>query len=101
MWIQTLRRRYRQATPSSRLLWLVAGGLTLGLTVLPLLIFIAGSSLLGRYEGASLANQYGSIYRGLVQGNWASWIVVLGPALLVLLSRALASWWRRSAQLAR
>ncbi len=101
MWIQTLRSRYRQATVSSRLLWLVGGGLALGLTVLPLLIFIAGSSLLGRYEGASLANQYGSIYRGLFQGNWASWIVVLGPALLVLLSRILLSWWRRSARLAR
>ena len=83
------------------MLGLVAVGLALGLTVLPPLIFIAGSSLLGRYEGASIANQYGSIYRGLVQGNWASWIVVLGPALLVLLSRALSSWWRRSAQLAR
>lgn len=101
MWIQTLRSRYRQASSSSRVLWLTGGGLILGLTVLPLLIYIAGSSLLGRYEGASLANQYGSIYRGLVQGNWASWIVVLGPALLVLLSRVLAIGWRRSAHLAR
>ena len=101
MSIQTLRSRYRQATSGTRLLWLLIASLALGLTVLPLLIFIAGSSLLGRYEGASLANQYGSIYRGLIQGNWASWIVVLGPALLVSLSRGLMLWWRRSAQLAR
>ena len=101
MWIQTLRSRYQQAQPGSRLLWQLGAGVLAGMTLLPLLIYVVGSSLLGRYEGASLGNQFGSIFRGLMQGHWASWIVILGPALLMLLGRGLLSWWRRSASLVR
>ncbi len=78
----------------------MAGSVLIGLALLPMLIYLVGSSLLGRYEGASLGHLYGSIYSGLLQGNWASWIVILGPALLLLLGRGLLSWWRRSAQFA-
>ena len=82
------------------MLWLLAAGVAAGLLLLPAVIYLAGSMLLGGYEGGSLSGQYGSIYRGLANGNWASWIVVLGPFLLILLYRALLAWWRRSTLLA-
>ena len=77
-------------------------GLTLafGLALMPVLIFYAGSSLLGRYEGASLAHMFRSVYAGLETGSAASWIVLLGPYGLYLLFRALKRWWRLSAGLA-
>jgi hypothetical protein len=64
-----------------------------GFLLLPALIYLAGSTVLGRYEGASLGNVYGSIYRGLAHGSPSSWIVVLGPAALILLGRGLKPLW--------
>jgi hypothetical protein len=71
-----------------------------GFGLLPLLIFFAGSSLLGRYEGASPARIYEVLYRGLGGDSLASWIVVLGPYGLYLIFRGLKAWWRASARLA-
>jgi hypothetical protein len=73
--------------------------LVLGFGILPLLIFFAGSSLLGRYDGASPARIYDSLYRGLGGGSLASWIVVFGPYGLYLIFRCLRVWWRASARL--
>jgi hypothetical protein len=84
----------------SRELWLAAGALLIGFGLMPVLIFFTGASLLGRYEGASLRHLYGSIYGGLEAGSVASWIVLLGPYGLYLLSKALKVWWRASAKLA-
>jgi hypothetical protein len=72
---------------------LLVAAMLAGFLLLPALIYLAGSSVLGRYEGASMGNLYGSIYRGLAHGNLASWIVVLGPAALILLGRALTPLW--------
>ena len=74
--------------------------LSLGFGVLPLVIFLAGSTILGRYEGASPARVYEGLYRGLGLGSVASWIVVLGPYGLYLLFKGLGLWWRASARLA-
>jgi hypothetical protein len=74
--------------------------LGVGFALMPVLIFYAGSSLLGRYEGASVAHQFQSLYGGLQAGSAASWIVLLGPYGLYLLFRALGLWWRASARLA-
>ncbi len=74
--------------------------LAVGFGILPLLIFLAGSTLLGRYEGASAARIYATVYRGLGEGSAASWIVVLGPYGLYLLFRGLKVWWRAGARLA-
>jgi hypothetical protein len=71
-----------------------------GFGILPLLIFLAGNSLLGRYEGASPARMYDSVYGGLDGGSAASWIVVFGPYGLYLSFRGLKAWWRASARLA-
>ena len=71
-----------------------------GFALMPVLIFLAGSSLLGRYEGASAQRIYESVYRGLKVGSVASWIVLLGPYGLYLIFKGLRSWWRASANLA-
>lgn len=68
--------------------------LGLGFGLLPLLIYFAGSSLLGRYEGASPARIYDGVYRGLQAGSLVSWIVVLGPYGLYLLFEGLRFCWR-------
>ena len=74
---------------------LAAGGLT-GFLLMPALIYVVGSAALGRYEGASMGNLYRSVYQGLGHGNLASWIVVLGPAALILLARGLKPLWHMS-----
>ncbi len=78
----------------SRELLLAALALGLGLAVMPLLIFYAGTASLGPYEGASLSGMYGNIYQGLAAGSPASWIVVLGPYGFYLLLKVLRIWWR-------
>jgi hypothetical protein len=80
----------------------VLAGITLaiGFGLLPLLIFLVGSSLLGRYEGGSAGRIYYSVYHGLGANSLASWIVVLGPYGLYLIFRGLKFWWRTSARLA-
>jgi hypothetical protein len=81
-------------------LWISAIALGFGFALMPVLIFYAGSSLLGRYEGASLGRTFESVYHGLTTGSMASWIVLLGPYGLYLIFKALKLWWRASAKLA-
>jgi hypothetical protein len=73
---------------------MAALALGLGFGVMPLLIFLAGSTLLGRYDGASAARLYDAIYRGMGDGSLASWIVVFGPYGFYLLFKGLRAWWR-------
>src|ERR1700744_865944 len=63
----------------SRELLLTAIALAVGFALMPVLIFLAGSATLGRYEGASLGRQFSSVYEGFRAGSPASWIVLLGP----------------------
>ena len=78
----------------SRELLLTAIALTVGFVLMPVLIFFAGSALLGRYEGAGVGRLFSSIYQGFRAGSPASWIVLLGPYGLLLTFRALRLWWR-------
>jgi hypothetical protein len=71
-----------------------------GFVLMPVLIFFAGSGLLGRYEGASVSRLFASIYGGLRKGSVASWIVLLGPYGLYLIMKGLRLWWRASSKLA-
>jgi hypothetical protein len=82
----------------SRELWLTGIALVIGFALLPGLIFFAGASVLGRYEGASLLRMYQSVYGGLARGSTASWIVLLGPYGLYLLFKGLTACWRASAK---
>jgi hypothetical protein len=92
--------RLRELPGWSREISLTVFALAFGFLLMPVLIFYAGSSLLGRYEGASLKHMFQSLYAGLETGSPASWIVLLGPYGLCLLFRALRLWWRLSAGLA-
>jgi hypothetical protein len=84
----------------TRELWFTGIALAAGFALMPALIFFAGSSLLGRYEGASVHRTFESVYAGLKTGAAASWIVLLGPYGLYLTFKALRLWWRGSAKFA-
>jgi hypothetical protein len=93
-------RRFVEDSPWGAELVAAGVGLLLGLVLMPVLIFYAGVTALGRFEGATLGHLYSSVFQGLREGSVASWIVILGPYGLYLLFRALRSWWRASAKLA-
>jgi hypothetical protein len=84
----------------SRELVLAVFTVALGFGIMPMLIFFAGSAALGRYEGASVAGIYESVFRGLSLGSAASWIVVMGPYGLYLLAMATIHVWRAGARTA-
>jgi hypothetical protein len=95
--ITTTFRRLGLMSAWPRELALAALGLLVGAVVMPLLIFYAGATALGRYEGASLGHLYGSVFAGLGEASLAAWGVLLGPYALYLLFRGLRAWWRASA----
>ena len=61
------RLRVLRGWPRELLLSVLALGA--GFALMPVLIFYSGSLLLGRYEGASVAHQFQSIYGGLQAGS--------------------------------
>jgi hypothetical protein len=91
-------RQFAEDSPWGAELVAAAGGLLLGVIVMPILIFYAGAATLGRFEGATLGRLYGSLFLGLKEASIASWVIFLGPYGLYLLFRALRAWWRASAR---
>ncbi len=73
-------------------------GLAVGALVLPALIYFAGATLLGRYEGASVSRTYEVVFSGARSGDIAAWVVVLGPYLLWQLAKLLRLGWRLGAK---
>jgi hypothetical protein len=69
-------------------------GLGIGAALMPVAIFFAGATTLGRYEGASIARIYSAVFAGIGAGSVASWVVLLGPYALYLLFKALRVWWQ-------
>lgn len=66
-----------------------SAGLAFGLFVLPALIFWVGAALLGPYgEKAGLSTFYVDFYGDLAEGSGRTWIIALGPVVLVYLLRA-------------
>ena len=62
--------------------------LAFGLLVLPALIYVTGTVLLGAYGGGKhLGSFYGDFARNLGEGSARAWLLALGPYLLVLLGR--------------
>ena len=84
----------------SRELWLTALALAAGFGLMPVLIYVVGSSTLGRYDGASLRRVFETLYAGVQSGSASSWIVLFGPYGLYLIFRGLRLLWRASAKLA-
>ncbi|HWJ34448.1 MAG TPA: hypothetical protein VNR70_04235 [Steroidobacteraceae bacterium] len=99
MRLKSILERLASAGAWTQELGLAVLALAAGFGIMPILIFLAGSSALGRYDGASVARIYDSLYQGLRFGSGASWIVVLGPYGLYLTFKALRLWWRASAGL--
>ena len=97
---KTIIRRFGETRQWVLELGAAAIGLCLGLALMPSLIFLAGSILLGRYDGATLRSVYGTVFSGAAGGSVASWIVILGPYGLYLFFRALRAWWLAGANLA-
>jgi hypothetical protein len=96
-----LREYYTSATAPRREL-LLAGGLALiGLTILPVAVYVAGYLTLGRFEGSGFWHFFATLYKSLFHGSTAAWAMVTGPYLLLWLWRGLQLWWRRSESLAR
>ena len=90
-------RRFAKDSPWGSQLVAAVAVLLLGVILMPVLIFYAGVTALGRFEGVSLGHLYSSVFEGLREGSIASWAVILGPYGLYLLFRALRGWWRASA----
>jgi hypothetical protein len=62
--------------------WLLAA-LAFGLLVLPLLVHLTGRYLLGKYTGGGGAAFMGDFLMGLVTLRWHSWVLALGPVVIV------------------
>ena len=65
--------------------WLLAA-LLFGLLVLPFLVHSTGVYVLGPYAGGGATAFFGSYLRDLVTLRWYSWVLALGPLVIV------ASW---------
>ncbi len=96
------RKPARKKTPARRApakggvrheLLLALGWLAFGAFALPILIYLSGITLLGRYDGASLGRTFGTVLLGLGTPSPASWTVVLGPYAMILLLRVLRRGW--------
>jgi hypothetical protein len=68
------------------LLWVVIGLVT-GLLLLPPLIWLVGSHVFGPYAAGNARDLVDRFYRGLGQGQQATWIVALGPYVLIVVLR--------------
>ncbi len=63
-----------------------------GFVVLPALIYVTGTILLGAYGGGEhIGSFYGDFARDLGDGSARAWILVIGPYLLVQLARLIFS----------
>ena len=65
--------------------WLLAA-LVFGVLVLPCLVYFTGVYVLGKYATGGSAAFFGDYLRGIVTLQWYSWVLALGPLVIV------ASW---------
>ena len=74
------------ATVRRELLWLLIA-LTVGILLLPPLIWLVGSHVFGPYAAGNNRDLVDHFFRNLGQGQPAFWIVALGPYLAILTLR--------------
>src|ERR1700722_7564440 len=94
-----LRDSLRARSRTQRELMLFALMTLFGLIVMPFVIWIASSRVLGPYtHGQNLhagpLALVADYYIGLAHGSAVFWCVALGPAVLVLLIRVFVAGWR-------
>ena len=68
------------------LLWVLIG-LVVGLLLLPPLIWLVGSHVFGPYAAGNTRDLVDRFYGGLAQGQQATWIVALGPYVVIVVLR--------------
>jgi hypothetical protein len=85
-------RRYRRTRGLVRELVTLALCLLVGLLLMPVLIWAAGSAELGPYANGGLAALLADYYVTLAKGSLAYWIVALGPYGALWLLRGLRRW---------
>lgn len=74
--------------PSRTSFWLLAA-LLFGLLVLPFLVHLTGATVLGAYSGGGASGFFADYLRGLASFQWYSWVLALGPLLIVVVWRGL------------
>jgi len=68
------------------LLWILIG-LVVGLLLLPPAVWLLGSRVFGPYAAGNARDLVDHFYRGLGQGQQSTWIVALGPYLVIVVLR--------------
>jgi hypothetical protein len=72
----------------TRELLIAAALLGFGALLLPYAIYLVGQQVVGEYEGEGGPVGLGvAIWAGLVQGQWAAWLLALSPYLVIQLLR--------------
>jgi hypothetical protein len=66
--------------------WLLAA-LVFGVLVLPFLVHLTGVYVLGKYTGGGATVFFGDYLRGLVTLRWYSWVLALGPVVIIAMWR--------------
>lgn len=81
----------RSLSRVQRELILLVVGLILGFLLIPLLVWLVGTLMLGPYKGGSgsAGSLLSNLYKGLGEGAPSFWVVVLGPYALIMLARLL------------
>lgn len=75
--------------PRRSAFWMLAA-LLFGLGVLPWFVHLTGRAVLGGYSGGGIGAFYRDYLAGLLTLQWYSWMLALGPLLIVVLWRILA-----------
>lgn len=93
------RIRVRDLTRTQRELIVFGAALGVGLLVMPFLIWLVGSRVLGPYTHgdnprAGAWSLFADYVVGLAHGSSVFWAVALGPAALLLLVRGFFALWR-------
>jgi hypothetical protein len=74
--------------PRRSAFWML-GALLFGLLVLPFLVHLTGRTLLGPYSDGGAGAFFTDYLRGLLTFRWYSWVLALGPLLIVAFWRIL------------
>lgn len=74
--------------PRRSAFWMLAA-LLFGLLVLPFLVHLTGSTVLGAYSGGGAGAFFADYLHGLLTLRWYSWALALGPLLIVVFWRIL------------
>jgi hypothetical protein len=86
----------------NRNLFWPAAALLFSAVVLPFLVYFTGTQTLGPYSNGGPLRFVGDFYASLAHLRGAAWILLLGPAALVVFWRVLVAYaWPRKAQSAQ